>query len=171
MLQHTGAFRRRQQVGLHIDVERNVVGITTLLEGSNRPLTMSLTIDNARKLQKAIAEMLPEEAPVRRGDLPIAVTVGDPEPEPPKVVKLREYKPRSRIAKTLPKEGTNKYRIYAAIKKKPGSDNDVAAILNMSVGAIRQRRGELVRSGFVRDSGERRTTAMGNEAIVWEVCE
>lgn len=49
------------------------------------------------------------------------------------------------------------------------TDEQIQLALDMNPSTERPRRVELVRAGSVRDSGDRRKTASGRAAIVWEV--
>lgn len=48
-----------------------------------------------------------------------------------------------------------------------GTDEEIQTALAMNPSTERPRRGELVDRGFVRDSGRKRKTRSGREAVVW----
>ena len=59
-------------------------------------------------------------------------------------------------------------RVYETIANADGlTDEEVQSHLSMNPSTERPRRLELVRSGFIRDSGDRRQTKSGRNAIVW----
>jgi hypothetical protein len=60
----------------------------------------------------------------------------------------------------------------------PSTDEHLVAVyrgspevLRQSPSGIRSRRAELVRDGWVRDSGRRECTLAGRAAVVWEVAD
>lgn len=70
----------------------------------------------------------------------------------------------------LPKTGTKRRETYELIKKYPEGlcDHEIEAItgwLHQSASSVRN---SLMRDGLVYDSGLRRKTAGGNDAIVWK---
>jgi hypothetical protein len=71
--------------------------------------------------------------------------------------------------KTLGHSGTARRKVLAEIVEGwPGlTDEEVQERLRMPPNTERPRRVELVRMGFVKDSGVRRPTVWGNPSIVW----
>lgn len=74
------------------------------------------------------------------------------------------------------RQGPNKVRIaghrldvLALLRERPLTDEQLVACLSgqMSASGARTRRAELVRAGFVRDSGDRRLNSSGRKVIVW----
>lgn len=61
-------------------------------------------------------------------------------------------------------------QVLAAIKLRPLTADEVAAQLQRSVLSIRPRLSELVNSGQIMRSDERRTNVSGRTANVWRVC-
>lgn len=71
-----------------------------------------------------------------------------------------------------PRSGTQRARVLAALVRYGGmTDDDIGTLLNLSGNAVRPRRGELVAAGFVKDSGDRMPSDMGNPAVVWVATE
>ncbi len=68
-----------------------------------------------------------------------------------------------------PKAKILRERVFEALGLKPATDQQLAIRLNIGLNTIRPRRGELVKTGRVRDSGVRATLESGRKAIVWEV--
>ena len=75
----------------------------------------------------------------------------------------------------LGRSGTHRRIAYDLIVSQDGCTSDeVSRYLDHSLGMyvppnqVASRIGELVRDGFVYDSGERRVTRRGGEAIVWK---
>lgn len=66
-------------------------------------------------------------------------------------------------AKTLRAAVLNYLRAYGG-----ATDDEIQAALNMSGNTERPRRRELEQHGLVRDSGRRRLTHSGRQAVVWE---
>ena len=52
---------------------------------------------------------------------------------------------------------------------KPMSDEQLQAVLEMNPSTERPRRGELVKYGYIKDSGERGKTWSGRNATLWQV--
>lgn len=58
--------------------------------------------------------------------------------------------------------------ILACLREHPRTDDELQHALGLPPNTQRPRRVELVRQGKVRDSGVRRKTETGRNAIVWE---
>lgn len=74
------------------------------------------------------------------------------------------------IAKTA---HTLRAEVFGYIRKcgaRGATDNETQIALGMGAQTQTPRRLELERAGIVRDSGKRRKTAKGRDAIVWVVC-
>lgn len=68
-----------------------------------------------------------------------------------------------------PKSGTARRRVLEFIEAHHGAtDDEVQVGLGMNPNTQRPRRVELVEGGFIRDSGQRRKTQGGADAIVWK---
>ncbi len=78
---------------------------------------------------------------------------------------------RKAAANALGKSGTNRYRVMLTIANTGpvgATDDELQAILKMSVNTQRPRRVELVKAGYVKASGyERYVRETDNTAIVW----
>jgi hypothetical protein len=61
-------------------------------------------------------------------------------------------------------------RVLEAVKRRPMTDEELGAELCLPGNSIRPRRVDLVTRKMIRDSGNRRSTASGSVAIVWEYC-
>ena len=85
------------------------------------------------------------------------------------VIIAREAKQTSVDAalKVKPKTGKKRARVHAYLLGRPATDEEIEIALNMSGNTVRPTRGTLVKDGHVIDSGMRRLTRAGNEAIVW----
>lgn len=59
-------------------------------------------------------------------------------------------------------------RVLAAIRKEPGTPEEVAARLDEPVMNIRPRCSELAAKSLIADSGHRRKAMGGRNAIVWQ---
>jgi len=70
-------------------------------------------------------------------------------------------------ATALPSSGSRRRQVYDWLLDHPSTDDEVSEALHLIANTVRPRRGELVESGLVVDSGQRRPSASGNEAIVW----
>ena len=70
-----------------------------------------------------------------------------------------------------PRTGTQRRKVLVAIAYKPRTDEELQADLAMSGNTERPRRVELVEGGWIEDSGERRKTRAGDDAIVWSLTE
>lgn len=57
----------------------------------------------------------------------------------------------------------------AEMRISPGTADEIAAVLEASILAVRPRITELKEMGFVEDSGVRRLNASGKRATVWRV--
>jgi hypothetical protein len=69
--------------------------------------------------------------------------------------------------KVKPKTGKKRQRVHAYLLGRASTDEEIEIALNMSGNTVRPTRGTLVKDGYVIDSGLRRLTRAGNEAIVW----
>ena len=85
------------------------------------------------------------------------------------VIIAREATHTSRQAalKVKPKTGKKRARVHSYLQQHPATDEQIETALNMSGNTVRPTRGTLVKDGHVIDSGLRRLTKAGNEAIVW----
>lgn len=77
---------------------------------------------------------------------------------------------RAAAARIYPKTGTKRWVVLQAIAQSSGglTDEEMQQRIPMSPNTQRPRRVELVEQGFIRDSGKRRPTSTGDDAIVWE---
>lgn len=92
----------------------------------------------------------------------------------PKTTTGRDHPATSHYAaeRILPKTGTQRSRVLEAIRRQGGlTDEEIADRLGMNPSSVRPRRQELQKAGWVEDSGDRRPTASGAQAIVWTVVE
>ncbi len=73
----------------------------------------------------------------------------------------------------MPRTGTQRRRVLAAIADSPGglTDHELAEKTGLYLYSAAPRRTELLRGGWVRDSGARRTTPLGSEAVVWTLTD
>lgn len=60
-------------------------------------------------------------------------------------------------------------QVLDELRRNPATDEELANALTLSGNTCRPRRVELVDLGLVEDSGERRKTASGRNAVVWRV--
>lgn len=81
-------------------------------------------------------------------------------------------------ARIEPVAGTLRMVVLAEFKRHRGglTDEELVAVLSdrlypPSENTVRPRRVELVRHGWLRDSGRRRNTRSGRAAVVWEYVE
>lgn len=71
-----------------------------------------------------------------------------------------------------PRTGTQRRRVLAAFVRaypEGRTDDELVAELGLTPNSVRPRRVELVRGGWLVDSGERRPTPTGSPAVVWEL--
>ena len=71
---------------------------------------------------------------------------------------------------TEPRANTNRALALRVLAEHPGglTDFELAALTGLQQTSIGKRRGELRDGGFVEDSGERRASPSGAQAIVWK---
>lgn len=89
----------------------------------------------------------------------------------PKTTTGRDHPETSHYAagRVLPKTGTQRGRVLEAIRRHGGlTDEEIVALLDMNPSSVRPRRQELQKAGWIEDSGERRPTMSGAQAIVWK---
>jgi hypothetical protein len=67
----------------------------------------------------------------------------------------------------MPRSGTQRRKVLAAIAEKPRTDDELQYDLAMSGNTERPRRVELVEGGWIEDSNVRRPTHDNQDAIVW----
>ena len=85
------------------------------------------------------------------------------------------YQKHSETSKAAAKEiepdaGTQRHKLFGWLYDHgPATDQEMQEGVPMDPSTQRPRRVELVRMGIVRDSGEKRKTRSGRQAIVWEV--
>ncbi len=72
-----------------------------------------------------------------------------------------------------PATGTQRQRVLTALAEVTDgmTDEELQSVLTMNPSSQRPRRIELVEQGWVEDSGTRRKTTSGTEAIVWRYRE
>jgi len=95
----------------------------------------------------------------------------DDEPEFPPA---QQHSPTSREAagRIAPVTGELRRRVYDFIRERGqegATDEEMQVALDMGPSTQRPRRVELVRGGFVIDSGRTRLTKSGRKAVVWIV--
>jgi hypothetical protein len=78
---------------------------------------------------------------------------------------------RAAAMKRLPKTGTKRQITYDLIKKYPEGlcDHEIEAITGWAHQSASSVRNSLMRDGLITDSGLRRPTPAGNDAIAWKV--
>ena len=71
----------------------------------------------------------------------------------------------------LPRSGTQRLRVLDAITASDGglTDPEIAETTGLYLYSAAPRRNELVLGGWVEDSGVRRDTGRGGDAIVWRL--
>lgn len=77
-------------------------------------------------------------------------------------------------AKALPMSVVQRRRVFEAIRRagRAGlTDQEIQRELGLDGNTERPRRGELERAGQIVESGEKRPTASGGQAIVWVIAE
>ncbi len=74
---------------------------------------------------------------------------------------------RDAAARIKPKTGAKRQRVYDYLSQQNATDEQIETALIMSGNTVRPTRGTLVKDGLVIDSGLRRLTRAGNNAIVW----
>jgi hypothetical protein len=73
--------------------------------------------------------------------------------------------------RVLPVSGTQRAKVFDALSLSGLTDEEIGLVLKMNPSSVRPRRGELVNEGWVKDSGKRRKTDAGYNAIVWQITE
>ncbi len=69
----------------------------------------------------------------------------------------------------LPQPGTQQAMVLDALSLSPLTDEELRLVIKIGQYAVTARRGELVRRGWIENSGQRRLTDAGVHAIVWQV--
>ena len=94
----------------------------------------------------------------------------DPQPELP-FVKGSDTSEAAARSMILP-AGSQRKRVYLwAVTQQQGfTDEEAIAALKMNPSSFRPRRGELVEAGLLEDTGRRRKTDSGRQAVVWGPC-
>lgn len=91
--------------------------------------------------------------------------------------KVRRHDPGTSFDSALLQTPEKSRRLYIAIhmllSRKPMTDDEVIAVMERrqfphTASGVRARRSELVKAGWVRDSGTKRSSAAGHPSIVWE---
>jgi hypothetical protein len=76
---------------------------------------------------------------------------------------------RAAARAAVPRVNELQARVLAFIRAQGGAtDNEIQDALDMNPSTQRPRRIELMERGLVRDSGRKRKTPSGREAVVWE---
>jgi hypothetical protein len=85
------------------------------------------------------------------------------------VVTGRTENSREAAARALPRSGTQRRRIYELVKQSRGglTADDVQRITNLPTNSVNPRVHELVKDGWLVDSGTKRDTRWGAPATVW----
>jgi hypothetical protein len=85
------------------------------------------------------------------------------------VVTGRTENSREAAARSLPRSGTQRRRIYELVKQSRGglTADDVQRITNLPTNSVNPRVHELVKDGWLIDSGTKRDTRWGAPATVW----
>lgn len=81
---------------------------------------------------------------------------------------------RAAALAVMPRSGTQRRRVLAAIAlagEQGLTDHELADVTGLYLYSAAPRRTELLRGGWVRDSGKRRETPLGAEAVVWTLTE
>jgi chromosome segregation and condensation protein ScpB len=79
---------------------------------------------------------------------------------------------RQAAALVAPRTGTGRLRVLTIIAESgPLTDYDISVLLGMRLYTAAPRRGELLRGGWIEDSGERHPTDSGTLATAWRLSE
>jgi hypothetical protein len=81
---------------------------------------------------------------------------------------------RAAALAVMPRTGTQRRRCLAALALAGDAgltDHELSETTGLYLYSAAPRRTELLRGGWVRDSGQRRTTPLGSEAVVWTLTE
>lgn len=108
-------------------------------------------------------------------DTPMFAPDGRPDPTLLNTITGRNHPDTSHAAalRALPCTGTGKARVLARLQEvHPAglTDEELQRQLNMGPNTCRPRRVDLVREGWVEDSGERVPSSTGSPSIVWRAC-
>lgn len=77
---------------------------------------------------------------------------------------------RAAAARALPRSGTKRAAIWELLKAHQGlTADEINAMTGISPNTINPTINSLAKDGWIADSGQRRLTRAGNEAIVWVV--
>ena len=74
--------------------------------------------------------------------------------------------------KAVPRMSSHKARVYQFLvdcMERGATDQEMQTALKMSGDTLRPTRGNLLKDGFIYDSGKTRQNLNGNECIVWVV--
>lgn len=98
-----------------------------------------------------------------------------PRPDRPHVT-IRRRGPETSAqaaALALPRSGTARMQVLTQLAAHPGgmTDLELANQLGKPINCVIPRRSELVKEGWVHDSGFRRLSSSGVRAILWELTE
>ena len=135
-----------------------------LTELGHRRLAPSL-VAAARRLREAIEPRLFGNDPALSD--PDAATPGQAH------ARARDTERAAALAVT-PRTGTQRRRVLEAIAAAGAdglTDHELADTTGLYLYSAAPRRTELLRGGWVRDSGRRRATPLGGEAAVWTLTE
>ncbi len=113
--------------------------------------------------------------PVGAGDITVSNDDGLMRPNPGadiagKVGREHPETSKKAAGRILPASGTQRSRVLVKLQTvapEGRTDEELQAALDMNPSSQRPRRVELVEQGWIEDSGDRRKTVSGTDAIVW----
>ena len=73
------------------------------------------------------------------------------------------------LAKVAPLRTELQRRVLNVFRRAPSTSDEVAAALNITSYTSRPRVSELVKRGYLEDSGNKRRNASGRSATVWKI--